>query len=77
MTLAPLDSSEPAGGPRFSAEVTRILDDAVQAAAAAPTLTDALEVGYAAFGASACTAAAQEGIRAFQEHRPADFIKTG
>jgi enoyl-CoA hydratase / 3-hydroxyacyl-CoA dehydrogenase len=36
-----------------------------------------LETGYHAFGAVACTAAAREGISAFQQRRPADFSTTG
>ena len=50
---------------------------AVRDAAAAPTLAAALEVGYRAFGASACTAAAREGIAAFLERRNPDFGATG
>ena len=66
-----------ANGQRLSIEVMRILENAVRDAAAATTLTDALEIGYCAFGASACAAAAREGINAFQEHRNPDFAKTG
>ena len=66
-----------ANGQRLSAEAIGIIDAAVRAAAAAPTLAAALEIGYRAFGASACTAAAREGIDAFLQHRPADFAKTG
>lgn len=55
----------PAGQGKFSAEVSGIIEHAVQAAAQAPTLADALEIGYRAFGASACTGAAREGISAF------------
>jgi enoyl-CoA hydratase/3-hydroxyacyl-CoA dehydrogenase len=55
----------PAGKGRFNAEVTGIIEQAVGAAAKAPTLADALEIGYRAFGRSACTAAAREGIAAF------------
>lgn len=61
----------------LSREVMEIIRQAIVEAAAAPTLAQALEVGYAAFGDSACTAAAQEGISAFMERRPADFVKTG
>lgn len=53
------------------------MEDAIRGAAAASTLASALEVGYRAFGASACTAAAREGISAFVERRRADFTKTG
>jgi enoyl-CoA hydratase/3-hydroxyacyl-CoA dehydrogenase len=50
---------------RFNAEVTGIIEQAVRTAARAPTLADALEIGYQAFGRSACTGAAREGISAF------------
>jgi len=66
-----------ANGKPLSKEVTNILAAAIRDAAAALTFTDALEVGYRAFGASACTAAAREGIEAFQARREADFEKTG
>jgi enoyl-CoA hydratase/3-hydroxyacyl-CoA dehydrogenase len=49
----------------------------VRDAAVAPTLESALEVGYQAFGAVACTAAAREGITAFGERRAPDFGATG
>jgi enoyl-CoA hydratase/3-hydroxyacyl-CoA dehydrogenase len=61
----------------LSSEVVGIIGRAVRDAARASTLTEALEIGYAAFGASACTAAAREGIAAFQEKRKPDFKKTG
>jgi enoyl-CoA hydratase/3-hydroxyacyl-CoA dehydrogenase len=61
----------------LSREVTGIIEEAVRAAAAAPTLAAALEIGYAAFGRSACTAAAREGIAAFGERRKPDFSRTG
>jgi enoyl-CoA hydratase / 3-hydroxyacyl-CoA dehydrogenase len=64
-------------GQRLSAEVMVIAQRAIVAAAAAPSLGAALEIGYRAFGASACTAAAREGIEAFLQRRPADFTKTG
>jgi len=51
-------------------------ESAIREAAAAPTLAAALEVGYRAFGESACTAAACEGITAFQEKRAPDFTRT-
>lgn len=56
----------PARG-KYSGEVTGIIEQAVRAAAAAPTLAEALEIGYQAFGRSACTAAARKGISAFLE----------
>jgi enoyl-CoA hydratase/3-hydroxyacyl-CoA dehydrogenase len=66
-----------ANGQRLSAEVLRIIEAAICDAAAAPTFSAALEIGYRAFAASACTAAAREGINAFLQHRPPDFSKTG
>jgi enoyl-CoA hydratase/3-hydroxyacyl-CoA dehydrogenase len=66
-----------ANGQKLSVEVTRILERAIVEAAAAPTFSAALEIGYRAFGASACTAAAREGIASFLERRPADFTRTG
>jgi enoyl-CoA hydratase/3-hydroxyacyl-CoA dehydrogenase len=70
---------EPVGanGQPLSAEVIRILERAIVEAAATPSLSAALEIGYRAFGASACTPAAREGIDAFQQRRTADFVKTG
>ena len=64
-------------GQKLSVEVTQILERAIVGAAAAATFNAALEIGYRAFGASACTAAAREGIDAFLQRRPADFTKTG
>jgi enoyl-CoA hydratase/3-hydroxyacyl-CoA dehydrogenase len=64
-------------GQKLSTEVTRVLERAIVDAAAAPTFNAALEIGYRAFGLSACTAAAREGIDAFLQRRPADFSKTG
>jgi len=64
-------------GQKLSVVVTRILQRAIVDAAAAPTFDAALEIGYRAFGESACTAAAREGINSFLERRPADFTKTG
>jgi enoyl-CoA hydratase/3-hydroxyacyl-CoA dehydrogenase len=75
VAIAPFDD---AGAPqRFSREVVGIIERAVRAAAAAPTLAAALEIGYQAFARSACTAAAREGITAFGERRKPDFARTG
>jgi len=76
--LAPLEKIEPAAanGQPLSKEIMAILENAVRDAAQAATLDAALEVGYRAFGASALTAAAREGIGAFQEGRKPDFSKT-
>lgn len=70
----PAVSSE---GAQLSVAVRAIFDKAIADAAAASSWSAALEVGYAAFGASACTAAAREGISAFGERRAPDFTKTG
>ncbi len=79
IAIAPLEPIDPASatGQQLSAAVIGILEEAIRAAAAAPTLARALEIGYEAFGASACTAAAKEGIASFQERRAPDFAKTG
>ena len=76
--LVPLGKIEAtaANGQPLSKEIMEILEAAVRNAAAAPTLAEALEIGYRAFGASACTAAAREGIGAFQEGRKPDFSST-
>jgi len=66
-----------ADGRVLSATVVGVIEQAVRAAAAAPTLAAALEVGYEAFGRVACTAAAREGIAAFLERRQPDFGATG
>jgi len=73
--LAPIAATA-AGGQPLSREIMGILESAVRDAAKAPTLDAALEIGYRAFGASALTAAAREGIGAFQEGRKPDFTKT-
>jgi enoyl-CoA hydratase/3-hydroxyacyl-CoA dehydrogenase len=64
-------------GQALSREVLGIMERAIEQAAAAKSLSDALETGYAAFGASACTAAAREGIGAFLERRQPDFRQSG
>jgi len=66
-----------ANGMTLSATAIGLIGNAVREAAAAPSLAAALEAGYRAFGASACTAAAREGIGAFHERRSPDFGKTG
>ncbi len=61
----------------LSAGVVALIEAAVRDAAAAPRLDAALEIGYRAFGAVACTAAAREGIAAFLDRRAPDFGATG
>jgi enoyl-CoA hydratase/3-hydroxyacyl-CoA dehydrogenase len=61
----------------LSREVVGLIEQAILGASKAPTLGEALEVGYLAFGESACTRAAAEGIAAFLEGRKPDFAATG
>jgi len=77
--LAPLPKVEPQAptGETLSREVIELIGTAILEAAKAPSLAAALEKGYRAFGTSACTAAAKEGITAFLEKRKPDFGKTG
>jgi len=79
VALPPFPAIEPvaADGLPLSTATLALMEDAIRAAGAAPTLAAALEVGYRAFGQSACTAAAREGIAAFGERRRPDFTKTG
>ena len=79
VAVPPLDTIEPvaANGMAVSPTVIGLMEDAIRAAARAPTLAAALEVGYRAFGQSACTAAAREGIAAFGERRRPNFAETG
>ena len=79
VAILPMEPMEPkaVNGQPLSGEVIGILEQGVRDAAAAPSFTAALEVGYVAFGRVACTAAAREGIGAFLERRKPDFGKTG
>ena len=60
-------------GQRLSAAVSAVIRQAVSDSAAAASLDEALELGYAAFAESAATAAAREGIAAFMEKRKPEF----
>jgi len=64
-------------GQRLSRQIIGLIDDAIRDAGACTSHADGLEVGYRAFGASACTRAAREGIDAFMNNRRPDFAKTG
>jgi len=77
ITRVPEGVSRSVTGQILSLDVVDILANTVRDAADAATLNEALEIGYAAFGDSACTAAAKEGISAFGERRAPDFAKTG
>ncbi|HUY01905.1 MAG TPA: 3-hydroxyacyl-CoA dehydrogenase NAD-binding domain-containing protein [Rhodocyclaceae bacterium] len=74
-SMAPMEPAAASGQP-LSREVLAILERAVLDAAAADSLDEALAIGYRAFGASACTDAAREGISAFLGGRKPDFSKT-
>ena len=76
-TLAPPAAGASVGARTLSAEVIGLIETAIRGAAAAPSLNEALEVGYHAFGRTACTAAAREGIGAFMDKRNPDFSHTG
>lgn len=66
-----------ANGQRLSVAVLEVMRRGIQDGAAADSFNRALAIGYYAFGDSACTAAAKEGISAFGERRKPDFAKTG
>jgi len=81
LSLPPLP---PAGSPPtaadgrvLSAAVVALIERAVAEAAAAGSFSEALEVGYRAFGEVACSAAAREGITAFGARRAPDFTASG
>jgi len=64
-----------AGDLPLSRETDMIVCKAIEEAAAAKSFSEALEVGYKAFGEVACTKSAKEGIEAFLEKRRPDFGK--
>jgi enoyl-CoA hydratase / 3-hydroxyacyl-CoA dehydrogenase len=72
-----IDAPEDISAGKLSAEVVGLIAGAIRDGAAAQSWAEALDVGYRAFGASACTAAATEGITAFLGRRKPDFGKTG
>ncbi|MBW2612016.1 MAG: enoyl-CoA hydratase/isomerase family protein [Deltaproteobacteria bacterium] len=59
----------------LSREAITITAETVKKGAAAASLHDALEIGYAGFGRIACTDAAKEGIGAFLQKRRPEFTK--
>jgi enoyl-CoA hydratase/3-hydroxyacyl-CoA dehydrogenase len=73
-----IDPVEPraASGQILSRECIELMERAILEAAAAQSFAEALEVGYKAFGQSACIESAREGITAFKEKRTPDFSKT-
>jgi enoyl-CoA hydratase/3-hydroxyacyl-CoA dehydrogenase len=77
--IAPPAEIEPvaANGMPLSRQTVGVITEAIRRCAEAPTLAEALEVGYRAFATTACAEAAAEGVAAFQEKRRPDFTKTG
>ena len=65
-----------ASGQVLSRECIDLMERAILEAAAAQSFAEALEVGYKAFGLSACIESAREGITSFKEKRTPDFSKT-
>ena len=64
-----------AGSLPLSREVDQVVCRAIREAAAAPTLAEALEISFKAFGEVVCLDAAREGIKAFMEKRKPAFKK--
>jgi len=59
----------------LSKEVDAIACKAIKKGAAASSFVEALDIGYKAFGETACTEAAKEGIAAFMERRKPNLRK--
>jgi len=64
-----------AGKQALSKEAVTLTAQTVRKGAAAPSLSEALEIGYAGFGQIACIDAAKEGISAFLQKRRPNFTK--
>jgi enoyl-CoA hydratase/3-hydroxyacyl-CoA dehydrogenase len=79
VSIPSFEAAEPrtSSGQLLSRTIIGIVEETVTDAATAPSLEAALEIGYRGFGASACTAAAKEGIESFLNRRKPDFDKTG
>lgn len=72
VTVARVDTTT-----EYSPEIAQLMARAIEDAAQAADLSEALEIGYRAFGDTGMTAAAREGIGAFLERRRPDFSRTG
>jgi enoyl-CoA hydratase/3-hydroxyacyl-CoA dehydrogenase len=68
-----LDNPDNLGGPGLPQTTVAIIAEAIEAAAKAPDLESALEIGYKAFATCATTPAAAEGIGAFTAGRKPDY----
>ena len=68
-----LDNPDNLGGPGLPQTTVAIIAEAIEAAAKAPDLASALEIGYKAFAKCATTPAAAEGIGAFTSGRKPDY----
>ena len=79
VSIGKLEPANPVEGRKLplSREVVGLIEAAIVEGAAADSFAAALESGYRAFGATARTGAAKEGVGAFLERRKADFVKTG
>ncbi|MDP2821217.1 MAG: 3-hydroxyacyl-CoA dehydrogenase NAD-binding domain-containing protein [Sulfuritalea sp.] len=75
VTIEPV-AARAASGQVLSRECIDLMEQAILEAAAAESFAAALEVGYKAFGLSACIESAREGITSFKEKRAPDFSKT-
>ncbi len=64
-----------AGKQALSMEAVGITAETVKKGAAASSLEESLEIGYAGFGRIACCEAAKEGISAFLQKRRPTFTK--
>lgn len=73
--IPPIDlpAQPSAGRLLLSKEAVSIAVRTIQEGAAASNLSEALEIGYAGFGKTACTDAAREGITAFLQKRKPEF----
>ena len=72
-TALGLDNPDNLGGPGLPQTTVAIIAEAIEAAAKAPDLASALEIGYKAFAKCATTPAAAEGISAFTSGRKPDY----
>ncbi len=75
--ILPSSTGTSEAGEKLSMQVLEIMDRAIIECANCKSFSEALARGYHAFGETACTAAAAEGIGAFLENSKPDFSKTG